>query len=85
MGYSLESLDSIDSLRVQKWLRGIVGSLALLAIIFSATGVVVREGEAVLITRFGRLLRAATAAGAALEASVPHRPRHAARHAPPRV
>jgi len=63
LGYSLDSLDSIDSLRVQKWLRGIVGSLALLAIVFSATGVVVREGEAVLITRFGRPLRAATQPG----------------------
>jgi membrane protease subunit HflC len=40
-----------------------VGSLALAAIVFSAMGVVVREGQAVLITRFGRPLRAATQAG----------------------
>jgi membrane protease subunit HflC len=47
----------------QRWLRAIVGSLALAAILFSATAVVVRQGEAVLITRFGRPLRAATEAG----------------------
>jgi modulator of FtsH protease HflC len=52
-----------DSIKVQRWLRGIVGTLALLAIIFSAMGIVVREGQAVLITRFGRPLRAATQAG----------------------
>jgi membrane protease subunit HflC len=40
-----------------------VGSLALAAIAFNATAVVVREGQAVLITRFGRPLRAATQAG----------------------
>ena len=47
----------------QRWLRGIVGSLAIAAILFSATVVVVREGQAVLVTRFGRPLRAATQAG----------------------
>jgi membrane protease subunit HflC len=52
-----------DSIKVQRWLRGIVGTLALLAIVFSAMGIVVREGQAVLITRFGRPLRAATQAG----------------------
>jgi modulator of FtsH protease HflC len=52
-----------DSIKMQRWLRGIVGTLALLAIVFSAMGIVVREGQAVLITRFGRPLRAATQAG----------------------
>ncbi len=49
--------------RQQRWLRGIVGTLALVAIVFYATCVVVREGEAVLVTRFGRPLRAATHPG----------------------
>jgi membrane protease subunit HflC len=48
---------------LQRWLRAIVGSLALAAIAFSATAVVVREGEAVLIMRFGKPLRAATEPG----------------------
>jgi modulator of FtsH protease HflC len=52
-----------DPLKMQRWLRAVVGSLALLAIIFQATAVVVREGEAVLVTRFGRPLRAATQPG----------------------
>ena len=52
-----------DAVDVQRWLRAIVGSLALAAIVFSATAVVVREGEAVLVTRFGRPLRAATESG----------------------
>ena len=52
-----------DAVRVQQWLRGIAGSLALVGIVFYATAVVVREGEAVLITRFGRPLRAATTPG----------------------
>src|ERR1700730_10950429 len=50
-------------MRTQRWLRAVVGSLALVAIVFSATAVVVNEGQAVLITRFGRPLRAATQAG----------------------
>jgi membrane protease subunit HflC len=49
--------------KTQRYLRAAVGLLALGAIAFSAMGVVVREGEAVLITRFGRPLRAATTAG----------------------
>jgi modulator of FtsH protease HflC len=49
--------------RAQRWLRAVVGSLALTAILFGATAVVVREGQAVLITRFGRPLRAATQPG----------------------
>ena len=52
-----------NTLRTQRWLRGIVGSIAIGAIIFQATGVVVREGRAVLITRFGRPLRTATEPG----------------------
>src|SRR6202035_5543111 len=52
-----------DPLRTQRYLRAAVGSLALAAIAFSAMALVVREGQAVLITRFGRPLRAATQAG----------------------
>ena len=50
-------------MKVQRWLRGIVGTLALAAIVFQATAVVVGEGQAVMVTRFGRPLRAATQAG----------------------
>jgi modulator of FtsH protease HflC len=53
----------VDAMRTQRWLRAVVGTLALGAIFFSATAVVVKEGQAVLITRFGRPLRAATQAG----------------------
>jgi modulator of FtsH protease HflC len=52
-----------DALKVQRWLRIAVGTLTLCAIVFSATAVVVKEGQAVLITRFGRPLRAATTPG----------------------
>ena len=52
-----------DTVRAQRWLRAIVGTLALGAILFHATAVVVGEGQAVLITRFGRPLRAATEPG----------------------
>jgi membrane protease subunit HflC len=52
-----------QSLRTQRWLRAIVGVLALAAIAFHAMAVVVTEGQAVLITRFGRPLRAATNSG----------------------
>ena len=52
-----------DSVKIQRYLRAVVGSLALAAILFSAMAVVVREGQAVLVTRFGRPLRAATQAG----------------------
>jgi modulator of FtsH protease HflC len=48
---------------IQQRLRALVGTVALLAIVFYATGIVVSEGEAVLITRFGRPLRAATQPG----------------------
>lgn len=47
----------------QQRLRAAVGTLALAAIVFHATAVVVREGDAVLVTRFGRPLRAATETG----------------------
>ena len=50
-------------MRTQRWLRAAIGTLALGAIVFDATAVVVREGSAVLITRFGRPLRAATQPG----------------------
>ena len=53
----------VDAMTTQRWLRAVVGTLALIAIVFSATAVVVKEGQAVLITRFGRPLRAATQAG----------------------
>jgi membrane protease subunit HflC len=52
-----------EALTTQQRLRAAVGTLALVAIGFHATAVVVREGEAVLVTRFGRPLRAATQAG----------------------
>ena len=57
---SLDSLDTPDALKAQRWLRAGVGTLALLAILFSATAVIVKEGEAVLITRFGRPFPACT-------------------------
>src|ERR1700730_16175828 len=52
-----------DAMTTQRWLRDIVGTLALAAIIIQASAVVVGEGQSVLITRFGRPLRAATQAG----------------------
>jgi modulator of FtsH protease HflC len=51
------------TLNTQRWLRASVGTLALAAILFHAMAVVVREGNAVLITRFGRPLRIAAQAG----------------------
>jgi modulator of FtsH protease HflC len=53
----------VDSLSTQRWLRAAMGTLALLAIVFSATAIVVGEGHAVLVTRFGHPLRAATRPG----------------------
>jgi membrane protease subunit HflC len=47
----------------ERWLRGSVGTAALLAIAFYATALVVHEGQAVLVTRFGRPLRADVGAG----------------------
>ncbi len=53
----------VDTVKTQRYLRAAVGSLALAAILFQATAVVVTEGQAVLVTRFGRPLRAATTSG----------------------
>jgi modulator of FtsH protease HflC len=53
----------VDAVRTQRWLRAAVGSLALAAIFFYATAVVVPEGQTVFVTRFGRPVRAATQAG----------------------
>src|SRR5246127_5041620 len=50
-------------MRTQRPLRAVVGTVALIAIIFSATGIVVGEGQTALITRFGRPVRAATEPG----------------------
>jgi modulator of FtsH protease HflC len=52
-----------DTVRMQRWLRGVVGAIAIGAIVFHATALVVREGQAVLLTRFGRPVRAATHPG----------------------
>ena len=52
-----------NSLAIQRWLRAIVGTLALLAIVFSATAVVVTEGQSLIVTRFGHPVRVATDAG----------------------
>lgn len=53
----------VDQVRMQRWLRGIAGSLALAAIVFYAMAVVVTEGQTALIMRFGRPVRAATNPG----------------------
>jgi modulator of FtsH protease HflC len=53
----------VDAMRTQRPLRAVVGTVALIAIIFSATGIVVGEGQTALITRFGRPVRAATEPG----------------------
>jgi modulator of FtsH protease HflC len=53
----------VDTMRTQRWLRAAVGTLALAAIVFQATAMIVREGQAMLVTRFGRPLRAATQPG----------------------
>jgi membrane protease subunit HflC len=50
-------------MRTQRWLRAVVGTLALAAIAFHAMAVVVTEGQTALVTRFGRPVRAATQAG----------------------
>ena len=53
----------VDAMRTQRWLRAAVGTLALGAIAFHATAVVVTEGQTALVTRFGRPVRAATQPG----------------------
>ncbi|MFO1011587.1 MAG: protease modulator HflC [Planctomycetota bacterium] len=50
-------------MKSQRWLRGIVGTAALVAIVLSSISLVVHEGQAVLLTRFGRPVRADTGAG----------------------
>jgi membrane protease subunit HflC len=50
-------------MKAQGWLRLVVGTAALLGIAFQATALVVHEGQAVLVARFGRPLRADTQAG----------------------
>ena len=52
-----------EAMTMQQRLRAVVGTVALLAIVFYATGIVVSEGQAALITRFGRPLRAASSPG----------------------
>jgi len=52
-----------QSVNAQTRLRAAVGAVAVAAILFHAMAVVVPEGQAVLITRFGRPLRAATNSG----------------------
>ena len=52
-----------DAVKVQRRLRTIVGALALAGLVFYATAIVVREGQAALVTRLGRPLRAATVPG----------------------
>jgi membrane protease subunit HflC len=52
-----------DAVNAQRLLRAGVGALAVAAILFHATAVIVREGEAVLLTRFGRPLRVASRTG----------------------
>jgi modulator of FtsH protease HflC len=52
-----------DSIRTQRWLRAIVGTLALGAIVFHSTAVIVREGEVALVTRLGRPVASDTEPG----------------------
>ena len=52
-----------SALRRQRWLRGVLGTLALAAIAAQSSAIVVREGRAALINRFGRPLRTATTPG----------------------
>jgi membrane protease subunit HflC len=53
----------VDAMKVQRWLRAVIGTLALAAIAFEATAVVVRQGQTALITRFGRPQRTAADPG----------------------
>lgn len=52
-----------EAVKTQRWLRVIVGILALVGIAVHASAVVVREGQSALVTRFGRPLRVATKPG----------------------
>jgi len=53
----------VDAMRTQRWLRAAVGTLALAAIVFNATAIIVTEGQTALVTRFGRPIRTAADAG----------------------
>lgn len=53
----------VDAMRTQRWLRAAVGTLALAAIVFNATAIIVTEGQTALVTRFGRPVRTAATAG----------------------
>jgi len=53
----------VDAMRTQRWLRAAVGTLALAAIVFNATAIIVTEGQTALVTRFGRPIRTAANAG----------------------
>jgi len=53
----------VNAMRTQRWLRAAVGTLALAAIVFNATAIIVTEGQTALVTRFGRPIRTAAAAG----------------------
>jgi modulator of FtsH protease HflC len=53
----------VDAMRTQRWLRAAVGTLALAAIVFNATAIIVTEGQTALVTRFGRPVRTAADAG----------------------
>jgi membrane protease subunit HflC len=48
---------------MQRWLRAVMGGVALAAIAFSASGMIVQEGYAVLVTRFGHPVRTDAEAG----------------------
>ncbi|HEY4002283.1 MAG TPA: protease modulator HflC [Candidatus Xenobia bacterium] len=52
-----------DEVKTQRWLRMVLGVVALLAVAFRATAMIVQEGRAVLVTRFGRPVEAATNPG----------------------
>lgn len=52
-----------DAMKMQRRLRAAAAVTALAAILFHATAMVVREGQATLVTRLGRPLRAATVPG----------------------
>lgn len=58
-----DTINEPHAMSMQRWLRAALGIGALLAMVLSATAVVVREGTAVLITRFGEPTRTATTAG----------------------
>ncbi len=64
----------VDAVRTQRLLRAVVGTLALAAIVFSATALLLEKGKRCLSRASDALLRAATQARPALEASLADRP-----------